>query len=93
MIPTVDKFTLIKFCFFTEIRNLIQYLQKISANGSADLRSPEKEVYFRSWDFAHHQIYKSIFDAQKLIKKKLTHPKAMTKESQRKVKGKCNECQ
>ena len=42
---------------------------EIAYNGSADLRSPEKEVYFRSWDLAHHQIYKSIFDAQKLIKR------------------------
>ena len=25
-------------------------------NGSADLRSPEKEVYFRSWDFANSQM-------------------------------------
>ena len=28
----------------------------ISTNGSADLRSPEKEVYFRSWDFANSQM-------------------------------------
>jgi hypothetical protein len=41
----------------------------MAGNGSADLRSPENEVYFRSWDLAHHQIYKSIFDAQKLIKR------------------------
>ena len=41
----------------------------ITANGSADLRSPEKEVCFRSWDLAHHQIYKSILYTQKLIKK------------------------
>ena len=27
----------------------------ISANASADLRSPEKEVYFRSWDLANSQ--------------------------------------
>ena len=40
----------------------------LATNGSADLRSPENEVYFRSWDFAHHQIYKSILDTQKLIK-------------------------
>ena len=26
---------------------------RISANASADLRSPEKEFYFRSWDFAN----------------------------------------
>ena len=26
---------------------------KLADNGSADLRSPEKEVYFRSWDFAN----------------------------------------
>lgn len=26
------------------------------ANGSADLRSPEKEVYFRSWDLANSQM-------------------------------------
>ena len=25
-------------------------------NGSADLRSPEKEVCFRSWDFANSQM-------------------------------------
>ena len=56
----------------------------IAHNGSADLRSSENEVYFRSWDLAHHQIYKSIFDTQKLIKKTLTQPKAMSKESQRK---------
>jgi hypothetical protein len=41
----------------------------LSDNGSADLRSPEKEIYFRYWDLAHHQIYKSILDTQKLIKK------------------------
>ena len=29
---------------------------KISHNGSADLRSPEKEVYFRSWDLANSQM-------------------------------------
>ncbi|WP_213196443.1 hypothetical protein [Cloacibacterium caeni] len=40
----------------------------ITANGSADLRSTEKEVCFRSWDLAHHQIYKSILYTQKLIK-------------------------
>ena len=28
----------------------------ISANGSADLRSPEKEVCFRSWDLANSQM-------------------------------------
>ena len=28
----------------------------VSYNGSADLRSPEKEVYFRSWDFANSQM-------------------------------------
>ena len=44
-------------------------LDKMSHNGSADLRSSEKEAYFRSWDFAHHQIYKSILNTQKLIKK------------------------
>ena len=38
----------------------------LATNGSADLRSPEKEVCFRSWDFAHHQIYKSILYSQKL---------------------------
>ena len=42
---------------------------RVSHNGSADLRSPEKEVCFRSWDLAHHQIYKSILYTQKLIKK------------------------
>ena len=40
----------------------------LATNGSADLRSPEKEVCFRSWDLAHHQIYKSILYTQKLIK-------------------------
>ena len=25
----------------------------VADNGSADLRSPEKEVYFRSWDLAN----------------------------------------
>ena len=29
---------------------------KILYNGSADLRSPEKEVYFRSWDLANSQM-------------------------------------
>ena len=29
---------------------------KLTHNGSADLRSPEKEVYFRSWDFANSQM-------------------------------------
>ena len=29
---------------------------KVAYNGSADLRSPEKEVYFRSWDFANSQM-------------------------------------
>ena len=57
----------------------------LADNGSADLRSPENEVYFRSWDLAHHQIYKSIFDAQKLIKKKLN-------PTQSNVKGKSKEC-
>ncbi len=28
----------------------------MSHNGSADLRSPEKEVYFRSWDLANSQM-------------------------------------
>ena len=28
----------------------------IAGNGSADLRSPEKEVYFRSWDLANSQM-------------------------------------
>jgi hypothetical protein len=28
----------------------------VAPNGSADLRSPEKEVYFRSWDFANSQM-------------------------------------
>ena len=28
----------------------------ITPNGSADLRSPEKEVYFRTWDFANSQM-------------------------------------
>jgi hypothetical protein len=31
-------------------------LDKMSPNGSADLRSPEKEVYFRSWDLANSQM-------------------------------------
>ena len=44
------------------------FFYEIAYNGSADLRSPEKEVYFRSWDLAHHQIYKSILYTQKLIK-------------------------
>ena len=30
--------------------------QGIAYNGSADLRSPEKEVCFRSWDFANSQM-------------------------------------
>ena len=55
--------------FLINLLYLTLCLNIISHHGSADLRSPEKEVYFRSWDFAHHQIYKSIFDAQKLIKK------------------------
>ena len=29
---------------------------KLAENGSADLRSPEKEVYFRSWDLANSQM-------------------------------------
>ncbi len=29
----------------------------ITANGSADLRSPEKEVYFRSWDLADFHLW------------------------------------
>ena len=49
-------------------------------DGSADLRSPEKEVYFRSWDFAHHQIYKSSLDTQNL------------NPTQINVKGKSKEC-
>lgn len=28
----------------------------MAANGSADLRSPEKEVCFRSWDLANSQM-------------------------------------
>ena len=40
----------------------------LATNGSADLRSPEKEVYFRSWDFAHHQnIRKFCVSANFLI--------------------------
>ena len=35
------------------------YFIKISANGSADLRSPEKEVCFRSWDLANLLVVRS----------------------------------
>ncbi len=34
----------------------VRIFGNISANGSADLRSPEKEVCFRSWDFANSQM-------------------------------------
>ena len=55
--------------FLKRFFSLNSNLGCITANGSADLRSPENEVCFRSWDFAHHQIYKSILNTQKLIKK------------------------
>ena len=35
---------------------LTGWYPKMAYNGSADLRSPEKEVYFRSWDFANSQM-------------------------------------
>jgi hypothetical protein len=58
------------FCqIFSQIESRFRLVANIAGNGSADLRSPENEVYFRSWDLVHHQIYKSILDTQKLIKK------------------------
>lgn len=59
---------LVCLIFFVLV-NVSTVVFRMTDNASADLRSSEKEAYFRSWDFAHHQIYKSIFDAQKLIKK------------------------
>jgi hypothetical protein len=46
----VGKYTI--FLFSTVGRN-------IAANGSADLRSPEKEVCFRSWDLANLLVVRS----------------------------------
>ena len=40
---------------------------KMSHNGSADLRSPDKEFYFRSWDFANSECKLLQSNIQKLL--------------------------
>ena len=40
---------------------------RLAYNGSADLRSPEKEVYFRSWDLANSQCKLLQSNIQKLV--------------------------
>ena len=42
-------------------------LFKMAYNGSADLRSPEKEVYFRSWDLANSECKLLQTNIQKLV--------------------------
>ena len=45
----------------------VRIFGNISANGSADLRSPEKEVYFRSWDLANSECKLLQSNIQKLV--------------------------
>ncbi len=45
----------------------VRIFGNISANGSADLRSPEKEVCFRSWDFANSECKLLQSNIQKLV--------------------------
>ena len=46
----------------------------MATNGSADLRSPEKEVYFRSWDFLISFKYTKVFVLKNFY---LTHSKPL----------------
>ena len=39
----------------------------MTPNGTADLRSTEKEVYFRSWDFANSECKLLQSNIQKLV--------------------------
>ena len=43
------------------------FFSKVSCNGSADLRSPEKEVCFRSWDLANSECKLHQSNIQKLL--------------------------
>ncbi|MFN3272855.1 MAG: hypothetical protein ACK40Y_09975 [Cloacibacterium caeni] len=51
VLPQVGSVTISVFDEFSK--------KPLSANGSADLRSPEKEVYFRSWDLANLLVVRS----------------------------------
>ena len=44
------------FLFMSLVCLSCRCLNTLAANGSADLRSPEKEVCFRSWDLANSQM-------------------------------------
>ncbi len=45
----------------------VRIFGNISANASADLRSPENEVYFRSWDLANSECKLLQSNIQKLL--------------------------